>query len=145
MKPDGRINRFPEQFLRGLLRHLFDLHSPFGTREERGAPGIPVHQQTQIQLFVDPRPFLNQQAPDFSAFRSGLMRHQGFADKISRQDRHLLALFGDFDAAGLTPSPGVNLCFDHVDRYIQGRSPLFSGTRRLDFLAARHRHPELSK
>ena len=145
MKPDGRINRFPEQFFRGLLRHLFDFHAPLGTREERGTPAVPVHQQAQIQFLVDPRAFLNQQPPHLSAFRPGLMRHQGFPDEFPRQGRHLLALFGDFDAAGLTPAPGVNLGLDHVDRYIQGRSPLFSGTRSLHVLAARHRHPELRK
>jgi len=73
------------------------------------------------------------------------MRHQSFPDKFPCEGRDFLALFGDFHAAGFAPSPGVNLRLDHVNRRIQRRSPLFSGPRRLDFLAARHRHPELSK
>ena len=57
--------------------------------------------------------FFDQHALDHAAFRTGLMGHQRHAQDLLRDLGGFLGILGDFDAAALAASAGVNLRLDH--------------------------------
>ena len=87
LKPDGRINRFPDDLLRRVGGDFFDFHPAFGAGDKHRPSAIPIDEDAQIEFFGDARAFFDQQATDFSAFRAGLMRDQRLADQFLGQAR----------------------------------------------------------
>ena len=59
-----------------LCGDLFDLHSPFRRHDQHRPPGVPIHDDPQIQLAGNFQPLFNVQDVDMFAFRASLNRHQ---------------------------------------------------------------------
>ncbi len=83
-----------------------------------GQPRLTIHENRKVQLLGNVCAFFQQEAVDFAAFGTGLMRDQGLADQFFRKAGTSRLILGDFDAPGFSPPAGMNLRFDDEDRGI---------------------------
>lgn len=120
----GRIDGDQEDFLRGLLGNVFDVHAAFGGSHDGHRRAGAVNQQREIQFPRDIAAFFDVDAFDFLAVGAGLFGDQDFAehglgvflDLIDRLGQTDAAFFGVavFKTPGATAA-SVNLRFDDPD------------------------------
>ena len=129
LKTHSRINGLLQHFLGCMFGHFLDIHAPFGAGNKGRPPGVTIHQQTEIELLRNSGTFFNQQPTDLSAFRSRLVRDEGLADQLFRNNRNFFPILGKLHPAGFSPSSSVNLSFDDIDRGLKSRRPFFRRAR----------------
>ena len=72
LQAKARINHFPDNFLRGLFGHLFNVHAPFGTGHEDWPAERPVEQHGHIKFTDDILGGSDEQTVDLFAGLAGL-------------------------------------------------------------------------
>src|SRR3954468_5670125 len=139
----GGIDREGHDLLGMGARDLLDVHAARGRSHEGDARGLPVDQRGEIELPVDRRAFLDVEAVDLLAVRTGLMGHQDGADQALGLLAYVLGRLHDLNAAGLAAPTGMDLRLDDDDRRAEILSRLDRLLDRESGVTARHRHAEL--
>ena len=116
LDPARRVDRNLEDFLRRVLGHLLDLDAAFGRAHQGHPAGFAVDQQPEIELASDVAAFLDIDALDLAAGRSGLVGDEIMAEQGPRRGDDILLGADDFDSSGLAAAAGMDLSLDHPNR-----------------------------
>ena len=60
LKPDSRIDRFPDDLLRLVSGNFFDLHPTFGACNKHRPAAIPIDEEAHVQFLGNRSPFFDQ-------------------------------------------------------------------------------------
>ena len=127
------------------MRHFLDVHAAFAGDDHGDFLRRTVGHGRHVIFFLDVRAFFNQEAAHFLAFRAGLVRDELHAQDFAGQLFNLFDAAGEFDAAALAATAGMNLRLDHPHRaaeFLGGFNRLLNGEGRN---AARHRHAKIAQ
>jgi hypothetical protein len=108
----ARVDVLAEDLFRFLRRDFLDVHSTGGTGDDDRARRRTIDDDAQIELAFDLESFFDQDASDFSAFRSGLVRDERHAEHLLGELLGLVGGLGDLDAAALATPAGMDLRLD---------------------------------
>ena len=108
-----RIDGNRHDLLGGFGSHLFDIHAAGAGSHEQDAPGLPVHQHTQIEFTGDIGRLFHQHDVDRQSGFSGLLGDQHAAEQASRLFLYPVQAVNQYNAAGFAASTGVDLGFNH--------------------------------
>jgi len=111
-EPDRRIDRLLVDGLGILGRDLFDLHAAGLRSHEHQLAGDTVEHDAQIELAVDSRGLLDEQALHLLALRTRLVGDELHAQDVLGVLLGFLAGLGYLHAAALAAASGVNLRLD---------------------------------
>ena len=142
-QPSGRLEDLLDWWV--VLRAVIDerpIYTP-GSISLRAPDGAPLELGRSFRPDDDPaemKAFLEEEARDLLAVRTGLVGHQRPAEQFLGRCLGRLGRLDDLDAAGLTAPAGVNLGFDDDDARAQaaGNFVDFLGGKR--HLATRYGH-----
>src|SRR5690606_36595655 len=135
-----RINAYHEDFFRCLFGDFLDVHSAFGGGHEGHAILGAVDDRAKIEFTGDIAPFLDIDALDFLAFRTGLMRHELHADHGFCRIGYRVEGLDDLDAAALAATACMDLRLDDPDRATQPLRDAFCLIGRIGYSPSRYGH-----
>jgi hypothetical protein len=142
-----RIDRHLENFIRGLVRDLLDLHAALGRGHHGDARGLAVDQHAEIELALDVAALLDIDALHLAALGAGLLGDEHMAQHRGCGLRHVLRRFDDAHTAlalGIVrempgaAAAGMDLRLHHIDRAGERSCHLFGLLRRVGDAALRH-------
>ena len=139
----GRVYREGDDF-RGLgARDLLNVHAAGCRRNECDARAFAIDQRGQIELAFDRRAFLDIEAIDLLAVRTGLVRDQNGAEQAFCLPVHVFRRPYDLDSTRLAASAGVDLRLDHQHGRCERVRCFDRLLDRESGKPARHRHVEI--
>ncbi len=116
----GRIDQDLEDFLRRLLGHLLDIHTPLGRGNDDGLGSRPVHQNGQVVFLFDVGRLVEVNRAHFLTGIAGLLGNEDVAEHSLGLRLGVLRGGHDVDPSleailegSLASSAGMNLGFDH--------------------------------
>ncbi|MNQ24133.1 hypothetical protein D3C85_373180 [compost metagenome] len=109
---DQRIDGGLENFLRGIVSDLLDVHATFGGRHEHDTTAGAIDHRAQVQLLGDVGAGLNQNLVDRLAAGVGLVGHQTLAQPVGGERLGVFLALDQLDAARFTAATGMHLSLD---------------------------------
>src|SRR5262249_18048741 len=101
LEADGGIDVLHQDGPWVFGRNFFNLHSARCRSHKHWTRRRPIHHNTQVKLAFDGKCLFNQQALDYFAFRTSLMRDQPHPENFVDPLPCLSKIFGYLDAATL--------------------------------------------